>query len=64
MAIVFQGHDHKGDLTKLNNIYFYTLKGLIEGSGPENNCYAIVEIGMDRVIRIIGFRKADSIELK
>ena len=64
MAIVFQGHDHKGDLTKLNNIYYYTLKGLIEGSGPENNSYGIVEIGADRVIRIIGFRKADSIELK
>ena len=64
VAIVFQGHEHKGDLTKLNNIYYYTLKGLIEGSGPENNSYCIVEIGADRVIRITGFRKVDSIELK
>lgn len=64
VTIVFQGHDHKGDLTKLNNIYYYTLKGLVEGSGPENNSFGIVEIGMDRVIRIKGFGKVESIELK
>lgn len=60
---VFQGHYHKGSLNKINNIYYYTLKAVVEGSGPENNNYAIVEIGEDKVIRIIGFRKTESQDL-
>lgn len=60
---VFQGHYHKGSLNQINNIYYYTLKAVVEGSGAENNSYAIVEIGNDRLIRIRGFRKATSEEL-
>lgn len=57
---VFQGHYHKGSLNRINNIYYYTLKAVVEGSGVENNNYAIVEIGADQVIRIKGFRKTES----
>ena len=57
---VFQGHYHKGSLNKINNIYYYTLKAVVEGSGWENNNYAIVEVGEDRLIRIKGFRKTES----
>jgi hypothetical protein len=57
---VFQGHYHKGSLNKINGIFYYTLKAVVEGSGVENNNYAIVEIGEDQDMRIIGFRKTES----
>jgi predicted phosphodiesterase len=57
---VFQGHYHNGSLNKVNDIYYYTLKAVVEGSGLENNNYAIVEIGEDQIIRIKGFRKTES----
>jgi predicted phosphodiesterase len=60
VMVVFQGHYHKGSLNKIENIYYYTLKAVVEGSGPENNNYAIVEIGADQIIRVKGFRKTDS----
>ena len=63
VMIVFQGHYHEGGLNRLNNIHYYTLKAVIEGSGPENNNYAIVEIDQDLSIRIKGYRKTDSLNL-
>jgi predicted phosphodiesterase len=57
---VFQGHYHKGGLNKINNIFYYTLKAVVEGSGPENNNYAIVEIDEELKIRIKGYRKTSS----
>lgn len=55
---VFQGHHHVGDLRKLNHIHYYTLKAAIEGSGPQNNSYAIVEIDKQLNLHIQGYRKA------
>ena len=60
VLVVFQGHYHPGSFHKINGIYYYTLRGVIEGDGPQNNSYAIVEVGSDRVIRIKGYRKAES----
>ncbi len=60
---VFQGHYHKGSLNMLNNIFYYTLKAVVEGSGMENNNYAIVEINEGMKLKIIGFRKTESIKL-
>jgi predicted phosphodiesterase len=60
---VFQGHYHRGSMNRINNIYYYTLKAVVEGSGAENNNYAIVEIGEDKVMRIKGFRKTQSQDL-
>lgn len=60
---VFQGHYHKGGVNKINNIFYYTLKSVIEGSGLENNNYAIVEIDAELKIRIKGYRKTNSEEL-
>ena len=60
VVAVFQGHYHKGGLNKINNIFYYTLKAVVEGSGPENNNYAIVEIGDDSIIRIKGYQKTKS----
>ena len=63
VSVVFQGHYHKGSVNRINNICYYTLKALVEGSGPENNNYAIVEIGEDYRVRIKGFRKTNSEDL-
>lgn len=60
---VFQGHHHAGDYNNIAGIHYYTLKALIEGSGAENNAYAITEILPDDEIVITGYRKAESRQL-
>lgn len=61
---VFQGHRHEGAFSRLGGIPYYTLKGMIEGRGPENNSYAIVEVGAVGDIEVKGFRRADSMRLE
>jgi hypothetical protein len=60
---VFQGHDHEGDYRQLDGIPYYTLKAVVEGSGPDNNSYALVEVHPDRSITVTGYRKASSTRL-
>ncbi len=60
---VFQGHDHPGARATLGGIHYYTLKAVVEGSGPENNAYAIVEVHSDLNISVLGYRRADNAEL-
>jgi alkaline phosphatase len=60
---VFQGHDHKGAYSLINGIHYYTLKAIIEDSGPENNAYAVVDVRPDLNLTVTGFRKAVSMEL-
>jgi len=57
---VFQGHEHAGAMSHINKIPYYTLRGMIEGSGPDNNSYVIVNIDRDLTITVKGFRKAVS----
>ena len=57
MLAVLQGHDHKGDFKEIGGVHYCTLSAMIEGSGPENNAYAIMDILPGDVIRIRGFRK-------
>ena len=61
---VFNGHAHDGGAQKIDGIHYYTLEAMIEGSGPENNAYAIVEVNKDFSLKVTGFRKARSAELK
>ncbi len=61
---VFSGHDHKGGLVKIDDIHYYILKAVIEGSGPENNSYAIVEVRKNFSLNVIGFHKARSVVLE
>ncbi len=61
---VFQGHDHSGGYRKINGIHYYTLKALVEGSGDQNNAYAIVEVDVDGDITVTGYRKAVSRDLE
>jgi len=60
---VFQGHHHSGSYKHVAGIHYYTLKALVEGSGSENNSYAIVEVRPDGVIIVTGYRKAVSKKL-
>jgi len=55
---VFQGHFHDGGYSLIKGIHYYTLKAMVEGPGPENNSYAIVEVMPDMSITITGCRKA------
>lgn len=62
---VFQGHDHRGGFNLINNIGYYTSTGVIEGSGPENNSYGIVEISKSFekkfVTKVKGYRRERSV---
>jgi alkaline phosphatase len=60
---VFQGHQHAGQYNLINDIHYYTLKAMVEGSGEENNSYAIVEVFDDLTLVISGYRKAINQEL-
>ena len=55
---VFQGHYHEGSYSRIEGIHYYTLKAMVEGPGPENNSYAIVEVRPDMSIIVTGYRKA------
>ena len=60
---VFQGHDHAGGHRQVNGIHYYTLKAVVEGSGAENNAYALVEVHPGLDITVTGYRRAVSMEL-
>jgi hypothetical protein len=55
---VFQGHEHPGGHRLVNGIHYYTLKALVEGSGAENNSYAVLEVHPDFNLTITGYRRA------
>ena len=60
---VFNGHEHRGGYRLIEGIHYYTLNAMVDGTGPENNSYAIVEILNDNSIVVTGYRKAVSKEL-
>jgi hypothetical protein len=60
---VFQGHLHTGRQSHIEGIPYYTLKAMVEGSGPDNSSYATVEIDLDRGITVTGYRQALSAAL-
>jgi len=55
---VFQGHRHEGGYSRIRGIHYYTLKAMVEGPGPENNSYAVVENRAEVGITITGYRNA------
>ena len=60
VPLVLQGHYHHGDMSTVNGIVYYTLKAAIEGSGLENNSFAILEINPKLEMNLTGFRKTES----
>ncbi len=61
---VFQGHHHAGSYSNIAGIHYYTLKAVVEGTGPESNSYAIVESLADGSITVTGYRRAESKQLE
>lgn len=59
---VFQGHSHKNDLLELGGIHYTTLRAMIEGTGVENNGYALLEIFPGKVMKLTGGRLQESRE--
>ena len=57
---VFQGHHHAGGVRYRNGIGYYTLQALVEGSGPENSAYAVVEATGEGGLSVAGFHRAAS----
>ncbi len=60
---VFQGHDHHGAYSCIRGIHYYTLRAMVEGSGPENSAYAEVTVDADFSLKVTGYRRAVSMEL-
>jgi predicted phosphodiesterase len=57
---VLQGHRHEGGFSTINGIPYFTFRGLIEGAGPWNSSYSIVDVMPDLGVRILGYRQAES----
>ena len=57
---VFQGHNHGGHYSHIEGIHYYTLKAMVEGSGEQNNSYAVVDVHPDNSLTVTGYRKAES----
>jgi len=52
---VFQGHEHAGRYTVRNGIHYYTVKGLIEGSGAQNTAFVVVKWSCDDRFDVVGY---------
>jgi predicted phosphodiesterase len=61
---VFHGHNHAGHYSQIEGIHYYTLKGMIEGSGEENSSYATVALYADHSIEVTGYRKAVGMKME
>ena len=57
---VLQGHRHEGGFSTINGIPYFTFRGLIEGAGPWNSAYSIVDVMPDLEVRVLGYRRAES----
>ncbi|MBC7808382.1 MAG: metallophosphoesterase [Akkermansiaceae bacterium] len=54
---VFQGHSHKNELQMINEIPYLTMAAMIEGSGPQNSGYSVLNVRADNSLTLTGFRK-------
>jgi predicted phosphodiesterase len=61
VAAVFTGHYHEGQYRLINNIHYYTLKALVDGTTKTDNSYAIVSVTPSR-IKVQGFKNAEAIQ--
>ena len=61
---VFQGHVHEERYNLINGIHYYSVNAVVDGDGPENNAYMIVDIYKDGSLKIDGYRRATDREIK
>ncbi|HAQ20583.1 MAG TPA: hypothetical protein DCR40_15340 [Prolixibacteraceae bacterium] len=60
---VFQGHVHEERYNRINGIHYYSVNAMVDGNGPENNAYMIVDVYKDGSMEIDGFRRATDREI-
>jgi predicted phosphodiesterase len=60
---VFQGHVHEERYNLINGIHYYSVNAVVDGDGPENSAYMIVDIYKDGSLKIDGFRRATDREI-
>lgn len=61
---VLQGHVHEERYNHINGIHYYSVNAMIDGDGPENSAYMVVDIYKDGSLKIDGFRRATDREIK
>lgn len=54
---VFQGHDHAGSYRQIRGIHYCTLRAMVEGLGPENSAFAVVDVLPSKELCVNGFGK-------
>ena len=54
---VFQGHNHINEHKYIGGIHYCTLAAMVEGAGPDNSAYSVVDIYPDSSLRVDGFHK-------
>lgn len=60
---VFQGHVHEERYNLINGIHYYSVNAVVDGDGPKNNAYMIVDVYKDGSLKIGGFRRATDREI-
>ena len=60
---VLQGHIHEERYNLINGIHYYSVNAVVEGDGPENNAYMIVDVYKDHSLKIDGYRRATDREM-
>lgn len=63
VVAAFHGHDHAGGHNQIDGVHYYTLRAMVEGSGPDNSSYAIVDVGSEG-ISVTGYRRAVTQQLQ
>jgi predicted phosphodiesterase len=61
---VFQGHVHEERYNLINGIHYYSVNAIVDGDGPENSAYMIVDVHQNGSLMIDGFRRATDKEIK
>lgn len=59
---VFQGHSHANDHREVGGIHYCVFRAMVEGSGPDQNGYAVANFYQDGSMRIEGFRQQRNYE--
>jgi predicted phosphodiesterase len=60
---VFQGHVHEERYNLINGIHYYSVNAVVDGDGPENNAYMIVDVYKNGSLTVDGFRRATDKEI-
>ncbi|MDP3916068.1 MAG: metallophosphoesterase [Bacteroidota bacterium] len=61
---VFQGHVHEERYNLINGIHYCSVNAVVDGDGPDNNAYMVVDIYKDGSLKIDGYRRATDREMK